>query len=121
MAAYVLGQLGDPRAIPRLKVLAEDRVADVRWNAAIALAELKDGSGLPVLRSMIDRSSLARQAELTSDQTEAAMVNALKALSLLRDAESQPQLEKRAKDDPNLRVREAARKAGDATRGTSHQ
>jgi HEAT repeat protein len=110
MAAYVLGQLGDPRAIPRLKVLAEDRVADVRWNAAIALAELKDGSGLPVLRSMIDRTALTRQAELTSDQAEAAMVNALKALSLLRDAESLPQIEKLAKDDPNLRVRAAARK-----------
>ncbi len=62
MAAYVLGQLGDPAAIPRLKVLAEDRVADVRWNAAIALAELGDATGLPVLRSMIDRDALARQA-----------------------------------------------------------
>ena len=60
---------------------------------------------------MIDRTALARQAELSSDQTEAAMVNALKALSLLRDAESLPQLQKLAKDDPNLRVREAARKA----------
>ena len=111
MAAYVLGQLGDSRAIPRLKVLAEDRVADVRWNAAIALAELKDASGLPVLRSMIDRSALARQAELSSDQAEAAMINALKALSLLRDPESLPQLEKLSREDPNLRVRAEARKA----------
>jgi HEAT repeat protein len=110
IAAYVLGQLGDPRAIPRLKVLAEDRVADVRWNAAIALAELKDGSGLPVLRSMIDRAALARQAPLSSDQTETAMVNALKALSLVNDPESRPQIERLAKGDPNLRVREAARK-----------
>jgi HEAT repeat protein len=117
MSAYVLGQLRDPRAIPRLKVLAEDRVADVRWNSAIALAQLRDSSGLPVLRSMIDRAALARQAELSSDQVEAAMVSALKALSLLRDAESLPQLEKLAQDDPNLRVREAARKAAEATRG----
>jgi HEAT repeat protein len=119
MAAYVLGQLGDPRAVPRLKVLAEDRVADVRWNAAIALAELGDGSGLPVLRSMIDRDALKRQAELSSDQAEAAMINALKALSLLRDTQCLPQLEKLAKDDPNLRVREAARKAAEATRGSA--
>ena len=90
MAAYVLGQLGDPRAIPRLQVLAEDRVADVRWNAAIALAQLGDASGVPVLRSMIDRAALARQAQLTSEQAEAAMVNALKALALLRDTESLP-------------------------------
>lgn len=117
MAAYVLGQLRDARAIPRLRVLAEDRVADVRWNSAIALAELGDRSGLPVLRSMIDRGSLARQAALSTDQVESAMINALKALSLLRDAETLPTLEKLAAEDPNLRVREAARKAVEATRG----
>ena len=115
MAAYVLGRLGQRRAVPRLKVLLEDSVADVRWNAAIALASLGDATGLPVLRSMIDRASLAR-LELTSDQTEAAMVNALKALSLLRDAESLPLIERVARDDPNLRVREAARRAAQATR-----
>jgi len=118
MAAYVLGQLGDPRAIPRLQVLAEDKVADVRWNAAIALAELGDASGLPVLRSMIDRSALTRQAaQLSSDQSEAAMVNALKALTLLKDAATLPAIEKLAKEDPNLRVRDAARRAAEAARG----
>jgi len=117
MAAYVLGQLGDPAAIPRLKVLAEDKVADVRWNAAIALAELGDATGLPVLRSMIDREALARQAEISSDQAEAAMVNALKALTLLKDTGTMPAIEKLAKEDPNLRVRDAARRAAEATRG----
>ncbi len=117
MAAYVLGQLGDARAIPRLRVLAEDRTADVRWNAAIALAQLHDRSGLPVLRSMIDRAALARQAEISSEQTEAAMINALKALALLRDSETLSMLDALATSDPNLRVREAARKAADATRG----
>ncbi len=118
MAAYVLGRLGERQAVPRLKVLLEDSVADVRWNAAIALATLGDRTGLPVLRSMIDRASLARLA-LTGDQTEAAMVNALKALSLLRDAESLPSIEKISRDDPNLRVREAARRAAEATRGSA--
>ena len=118
MAAYVLGRLGQPQAVPRLKVLLEDSVADVRWNAAIALATLGDRTGLPVLRSMIDRASLARLA-LTSDQTEAAMVNALKALSLLRDRESLPQIEKIGQDNPNLHVREAARRAAQESRGAA--
>jgi len=116
MAAYVLGRIGQRQAVPRLKVLLEDSVADVRWNAAIALATLGDRTGLPVLRSMIDRTSLERLA-LTSDQTETAMINALKALTLLRDAESLPLIEKIGRDDPNLRVREAARRAAQATRG----
>ena len=117
MAAYVLGKLGDRRAIPRLQVLLEDRVPDVRWNAAIALASLGDGSGVAVLRSMVDREALSRQARLTGDQVEAAMVNALKAFALLRDTGSLPLLEKVAREDPNLRVRDAARRAVEATRG----
>ncbi len=116
MAAYVLGRLGDGRAIPRLEVLLEDPVADVRWNAAIALASLGDRSGLTVLRSIVDRQSLGRQAALSADQAEIAMVNALKALAMLRDAESLPLLERVAREDPNLRVRQAARDAIEATR-----
>jgi HEAT repeat protein len=117
MAAYVLGQLGDKRAVGRLQVLAEDRSSDVRWNAAIALAELGDRSGLPVLRTMIDRESLARQATLSADQAETALVSALKALELLKDTESLPAIERLAREDPNLRVRAAAQRAADATRG----
>jgi HEAT repeat protein len=116
MAAYVLGKLDDPRAAARLTVLLDDRVADVRWNSAIALASLGDPAGLVVLRSMIDRETLARQAPLTSDQAEAAMVNALKAFAILRDRESLPLLERAAREDPNLRVREAARQAVEASR-----
>ncbi|HSS44858.1 MAG TPA: HEAT repeat domain-containing protein, partial [Thermoanaerobaculia bacterium] len=116
IAAYVLGQLGDRAAAPRLQVLLEDPVADVRWNSAIALASLSDRSGLHVLRSMIDRSALARQAQLSAEQSETAMVGALKALALLRDEESLPMLERVAREDPDLRVREAARQAVEATR-----
>ncbi len=117
MAAYVLGQIADKGAVPRLQVLAEDRTADVRWNAAIALAQLHDRSGLPVLHSMIDRGALAGQAALSADQIETAMVSALKAFALLKDAGSLSAIEKVAREDPNLRVREAAQRAADATRG----
>ena len=116
MAAYVAGKLGDPRVVPRLEVLLEDRVPDVRWNSAIALATLGDGTGIAVLRSMIDRETLARQASLSADQAETAMVNALKALAILRDEGTLPLLEKVAREDPNLRVRDAARRAIDATK-----
>jgi len=115
MSAYVLGRLGAAAAVPRLKVLAEDSVADVRWNAAIALAELHDATGLPVLRSMLDREALAR-IQVGGDQAETAMINALKAIALLRDAESLPLVEKVGREDPNLRVRDAARSASEAIR-----
>ncbi len=117
MAAYVLGKLGDPRAIPRLRVLLGDPTADVRWNAAIALALLHDASGVEVLRSMVDRAALARQAAVSAEQTETAMVSALQALAVVRDPGSLALIDRVAREDPNLRVREAARRAADATRG----
>jgi len=115
MAAYVLGRLRSAAAVPRLKVLAEDSVPDVRWNAAIALAELGDSSGLPVLRSMLDREELTR-IRVGGEQAEAAMVNALKALALLRDPATLALVEKVEREDPNLRVRDAARAAAEAIR-----
>lgn len=121
MAAYVLGRLGDRAAIPRLQVLLGDGTADVRWNAAIALASLRDPAGLAVLRSIVDRDAQARQARLSADQAETAMVGALKGFALLRDRDSLPLLERVASADPNLRVRAAAREALDATRRAEPQ
>jgi HEAT repeat protein len=121
MAAYVMGQLGDRAAAHRLQVLLGDPVADVRWNAAIALASLSDASGLTVLRSMIDRDALSRQATLSGDQAETAMLGALRGLSLLRDPGSLPLLEKVAREDPSLHVRAAAREAIAATRASSER
>ncbi|MGH9441249.1 MAG: HEAT repeat domain-containing protein [Thermoanaerobaculia bacterium] len=120
MAAYVLGKIGDARAVPRLTAMTADHVADVRWNAAIALAELHDGAGKEVLRSMLDRRSLARQAEnLRPSQVEEAMVNAAKAEALLGDGEARPVLEELARSDESLRVRDAARRAAEALRKPS--
>ena len=67
------------------------------------------------MTSMLDRTSLSKLS-LTAEQTEAAMTNALKAISLLRDTGSLPLIEKLAREDPNLRVREAARRAAEAIR-----
>ena len=119
MAAYVLGKLADRRAVPRLRVLLGDPAEDVRWNAAIALASLHDPSGADVLRAMVDRPALEKR--LSPEQLEVAMTSALQALAILRDPASLPLLDRIASQDPNLRVREAARKAAEATRATAPQ
>ena len=112
MAAYVLGKLGDPRAVPRLTAMTADHAADVRWNAAIALAELRDPAGKEVLHSMLDRPSLARQAEkLSPAQAEEAIVSAAKAEALIGDRNALAALSKLSASDPSLKVRDAARAA----------
>ena len=82
-AAYALGGFADPAAADALRPLVDDPVADVRWNAALALARLGDGSGTPVLEQMLDRRLLAQIPDITPEQQEDAMISALNALIAL--------------------------------------
>jgi len=47
--AWTLGVMGDRRNIPALRGLLDDRVPEVRYQAASSLVELGDSSGFPVL------------------------------------------------------------------------
>ena len=60
-AAYVLGELKDPRAVPHLiKALNSDDYWNVRFNAAEGLRKIRDKSALPALRS-----AAANEEEIT--------------------------------------------------------
>ena len=47
--AWTLGVMGDRRNIPALRELLDDRVTEVRYQAAASLIELGDSSGFAVL------------------------------------------------------------------------
>jgi HEAT repeat protein len=117
MAAYVLGKLGDPASSERLRVLLGDRACDVRWNAAVALAEMHDRAGAVILHTMLDRSALRRQAPgIRPSQEEDAILSALQAVSLLADRDAIEAVDRLASSDPSLKVRDAALKARAAIR-----
>ena len=107
MAAYVLGVIGNAKAVPALEMLLNDPVMDVRRNAALALARLGNASGLEVLEKMMQRSDLASE-NLSENQIEAIMVNAGKGLALIPNPKSIRILEAVAREDKNLKVRQAA-------------
>jgi HEAT repeat protein len=107
-AAYALGVLGDAQAVPVLEARLSDPVVDVQWNAALALARLGSGAGLPVLEQMADRAFLARVAEITREQQEEAMLQAIPALAAVKGEAARPALDKLAAEDPSLKVRQAA-------------
>ena len=44
------------RRCPRCRKALKDEAADVRWNAAVALARHDNAEGVPVLRQMLDRA-----------------------------------------------------------------
>jgi HEAT repeat protein len=99
----------DARAALR-RALA-DPVADVRWNAALGLARWRDPAAAPVLAQMLDRAQLAGVPDLTPDQADDAVLEAVHGAALLGDASLRPVLERLRDADPDLKVREAARLA----------
>ncbi|PYQ11929.1 MAG: hypothetical protein DMF80_20045 [Acidobacteria bacterium] len=108
-AVHALGSF--PGEAPRaaLAVALNDPVEDVRWNAAVGLARRRDAAAAPVLLQMMDRRHLATVADLTPDQREEAILQAVQAAAVVPDPELRAALEHLRDSDPNLRVREAAR------------
>jgi len=113
-AAFALGEMGDRAAVPRLTAALDDATADVRWNAALSLARLGSDAGLPVLETMVDRRLLAQVPEITRDQQEEAMTSALRALAAMGGARYEPTFDRLAREDPSLKVRQAAIEAREA-------
>jgi HEAT repeat protein len=107
-AAFALGELGDRSVVPRLTESLDDAVADVRWNAALSLARLGSDAGLPVLETMADRRLLSQVPDITREQQEEAMVSAIRALAAVGGAKYGATFDRLAKDDPSLKVRQAA-------------
>jgi HEAT repeats/PBS lyase HEAT-like repeat len=108
-AAYALGAFADRAAASAaLRPLIDDPVADVRWNAALAMARLGDASGVAVLEQMLDRRLLAQVPDITPEQQEDAMISALDALVTLEIEIDGAMLDRLADQDPSLKVRQAA-------------
>jgi HEAT repeat protein len=108
-AAYALGGYANQaEAMSALEPLVDDPVADVRWNAALALARLGSSSGLPVLEQMLDRRLLAQIPDITPEQQEDAMISALNALVTLDVDIDRAMLDRLAGEDPSYKVRQAA-------------
>jgi HEAT repeat protein len=117
MVVYALGALPGEAQIDTLRTALEDSAADVRWNAAVALARHGRGEGVPVLRQMLDRSYVEqvvkREVDQTADQDPIAdvMISGLRAAAALKDASLQPSIEGLSQQDRSLKVRQAALEA----------
>ncbi len=111
MAVYVLGALGDRSTIPALAGALSDPAADVQWNAAMSLARMNDPAGLDVLIRLTDREYLAEFTEMTEEDRELVITNAVQCLGLLQEDRARDLLAALSKNDPSVRVRVAAQAA----------
>ena len=108
VAAYVLGGFGEKNAAELLKPLLQDPVSDVRWNSALALARLGDGSGTDVLLQMLDRKALNLEETMSEEAIESVMINAIKGLTLIAKPDSIKILQEVSRNDKSLKVRQMA-------------
>ena len=110
-SAYVLGTLENGEVIKPLEVALNDPVGQVRWNAAVALARLGTDTGRAELHRMIDRDYLMTIDELNLQQQQDAMIAAIQAFAMIGVDSALGELTDVRDNDPDLRVREAARAA----------
>ena len=111
MAVYVLGALKDASTIRDLEIALNDPVADGRWNAAMALAQMNDAAGADLLLRLTDRAYLAEFGQMSQEDRENVLVNAVRSLGILKLEGARGPLASLSRSDPSLTVRDAALEA----------
>lgn len=117
MVVYALGALPGDVQMPTLLTALQDSVADVRWNAAVALARHGRHDGIAVLKQMLDRAyvtkAVTREVRQDEDRDPIAdvMISGLRAIAVLKDGDLRVTVEQLSANDSSLKVRQAALEA----------
>lgn len=110
-AVYTLGLLQDARARDVLAASLNDPDELVKWNAAFALARRGDRAGWNVLVRLLDKAYMDKFTEVTNENRSRYRVAAVEWLVKLDVREAGPKLMELSRNDPDLRVRDAALQA----------
>jgi HEAT repeat protein len=114
MVVYALGALPGNAQIDTLRTALQDAGADVRWNAAVALARHGSHEGVTVLKQMLDRQyveqTVKRDVRQDEDQDPVAdvMISGLRAAAALKDEALRSTVTSLSQQDKSLKVRQAA-------------
>ena len=117
MIVYALGALPGHAQLDTLRTALNDAVADVRWNAAVALARKGNHEGVAVVRQMLDRpyveGAVKRDVRVDEDQDPIAdvMISGLRAAAILKDDALKTSVQTLSRNDKSMKVREAALEA----------
>jgi HEAT repeat protein len=117
MTVYALGALPGDKQLETLRTALQDPVADVRWNAAVALARKGSHEGVTIVAQMLDRpyveQAVKRDVRVDEDQDPIAdvMISGLRAAAILKDDTLKTSVRTLSQNDKSLKVREAALEA----------
>ena len=116
MVVYAIGSLPGETQLSTLRTALRDTAADVRWNAAVALARHGNHEGVPVVRQMLDRSYVEqivkRGVRQDEDQDPIAdvMISGLRAAAVLKEETLREPIAALSQDR-SMKVRQAALEA----------
>ena len=110
-ATISLGMIGDISAVPFLIQLLEDEQANIRWDAAIALAKMGNSDGAYIIEGLLDREYLNKFSEIDPNEQKRVLMVAIKTASILFDKRFEDNLISLSKNDKDLSIRDAAIKA----------
>ncbi len=117
MVVYALGALPGDAQLDTLRTALQDAAADVRWNAAVALARHGRHDGVAVVQQMLDRpyveQTVKRDVRVDEDQDPIAdvMISGLRAAAILKDDTLKTSVRTLSEHDKSMKVREAALEA----------
>ncbi len=117
MVVYALGALPGDAQLATLRTALQDSTADVRWNAAVALARKGNHEGVPILRQMLDRNyverAVTREVRQDEDRDPIAdvMISGLRAAATLKDEQLKASVNALSQRDRSMKVRQAALEA----------
>jgi len=117
MVVYALGALPGDVQLVTLKTALGDSAADVRWNAAVALARHGSHDGVAVIGKMLDRGSVEQTVTRGSrpdedvDPVADVMISGLRAAAALKDTTLRASIQNLSQQDKSMKVREAALEA----------
>ena len=107
-ATIALGMIGDISATPFLIKLLEDEQANIRWDAAIALAKMGNSDGAYIIEGLLDRDYLNKFSEIDPIEQKRVLMVAIKTASILFDKRFEDNLISLSKYDEDLSIRDAA-------------
>ncbi len=108
ITVVALASVGNQAVIPMLKGSLSDNEPNVRWGAAIGLAQLGDASGKETLLELLDPDYLSQFKAVDAREKSDLRVKTVEAATLLNDEEVRRQIEVLSQDE-DMKVRAAAR------------
>lgn len=114
-AVVALGSIADSRVIEKLKVALNDPEPNVQWGAALSLARMHSEEGKRIILKLLDRNYFANFPEIDHYERNQIILMAIESIQNVNDPEFNARLKNLALNDENMKVRQLAWQAIDAS------